>query len=241
MVETDAPYMAPTPFRGKRCDSRYVYRMAGPSRTSRASPARKWRKPPRQPGRNCSASPTGRPKPSQGRWFYEGRHHHLRLLRQPVHQHDQPLRLPLRLLHPGPGCLRPGGACGSRRSPRRRPSWKRSWPMTSPPTPRLSFCGYGEPTCRADDLFWICDQLHAAGRARPACPHPAEHQRPRQPHQPPGHHPGAGGAAGRGVCLPQRVGPGGVPPPHPPPRRRGEKGWQAMLDFVGGRPSLCPR
>mgnify|MGYP000268904752 FL=1 len=28
MVETDAPYMAPTPFRGKRCDSRYVYRMA---------------------------------------------------------------------------------------------------------------------------------------------------------------------------------------------------------------------
>lgn len=22
-----------------------------------------------------------------------------------------------------------------------------------------------EPTCRADDLFWICDQLHAAGRA----------------------------------------------------------------------------
>ena len=28
MMETDAPYMAPTPFRGKRCDSRYVYRMA---------------------------------------------------------------------------------------------------------------------------------------------------------------------------------------------------------------------
>ena len=28
MVETDAPYMAPTPFRGKRCDSRYVYRTA---------------------------------------------------------------------------------------------------------------------------------------------------------------------------------------------------------------------
>ena len=27
MVETDAPYMAPTPYRGKRCDSRYVYRM----------------------------------------------------------------------------------------------------------------------------------------------------------------------------------------------------------------------
>ena len=28
LVETDAPYMAPTPYRGKRCDSRYVYRMA---------------------------------------------------------------------------------------------------------------------------------------------------------------------------------------------------------------------
>lgn len=28
MIETDAPYMAPTPFRGKRCDSGYVYRMA---------------------------------------------------------------------------------------------------------------------------------------------------------------------------------------------------------------------
>lgn len=29
----------------------------------------------------------------------------------------------------------------------------------------IVFCGYGEPTCRADDLFWICDQLRAAGRA----------------------------------------------------------------------------
>lgn len=28
MIETDAPYMAPVPFRGKRNDSRYVYRMA---------------------------------------------------------------------------------------------------------------------------------------------------------------------------------------------------------------------
>lgn len=27
MVETDAPYMAPEPFRGKRCDSGYVYRV----------------------------------------------------------------------------------------------------------------------------------------------------------------------------------------------------------------------
>ena len=28
MVETDSPYMAPEPFRGKRCDSGYVYRVA---------------------------------------------------------------------------------------------------------------------------------------------------------------------------------------------------------------------
>ena len=28
MIETDAPYMAPEPFRGKRNDSRTVYRMA---------------------------------------------------------------------------------------------------------------------------------------------------------------------------------------------------------------------
>lgn len=28
MIETDAPYMAPEPYRGKRCDSSYVYRVA---------------------------------------------------------------------------------------------------------------------------------------------------------------------------------------------------------------------
>lgn len=28
LIETDAPYMAPEPYRGKRCDSRYVNRMA---------------------------------------------------------------------------------------------------------------------------------------------------------------------------------------------------------------------
>lgn len=28
MLETDAPYMAPEPFRGRRCDSGYLYRMA---------------------------------------------------------------------------------------------------------------------------------------------------------------------------------------------------------------------
>lgn len=28
----------------------------------------------------------------------------------------------------------------------------------------IVFCGYGEPTCRADDLLWICDRLRAAGR-----------------------------------------------------------------------------
>ena len=29
----------------------------------------------------------------------------------------------------------------------------------------IVFCGYGEPTCRADDMLWLCDQLHAAKRA----------------------------------------------------------------------------
>lgn len=29
----------------------------------------------------------------------------------------------------------------------------------------IVFCGYGEPTCRADDMMWICDQLRAAKRA----------------------------------------------------------------------------
>ncbi|MPN63006.1 D-aminoacyl-tRNA deacylase [bioreactor metagenome] len=28
MLETDCPYMAPEPFRGRRNDSRYLYRMA---------------------------------------------------------------------------------------------------------------------------------------------------------------------------------------------------------------------
>ena len=26
----------------------------------------------------------------------------------------------------------------------------------------IVFCGYGEPTCRADDMFWICDRLREA-------------------------------------------------------------------------------
>ena len=28
----------------------------------------------------------------------------------------------------------------------------------------LVFCGYGEPTCRLDDMLWICDRLREAGR-----------------------------------------------------------------------------
>ena len=28
----------------------------------------------------------------------------------------------------------------------------------------IVFCGYGEPTCRLDDMLWICDRLRAAGR-----------------------------------------------------------------------------
>ena len=33
------------------------------------------------------------------------------------------------------------------------------------PYAEIVFCGYGEPTCRADDMLWICDQLKASGRA----------------------------------------------------------------------------
>lgn len=28
----------------------------------------------------------------------------------------------------------------------------------------IVFCGYGEPTCRFDDMVWICDKLHEANR-----------------------------------------------------------------------------
>lgn len=73
----------------------------------------------------------------------------------------------------------------------------------------------------------------------PTCPHPPEHQRPRQPHQPPGHHPGTERPPGRGFRLSQRVEPGGVSPPHP--SRRREKGWQAMLDFVRHAVQYVPK
>lgn len=29
----------------------------------------------------------------------------------------------------------------------------------------LVFCGYGEPTCRLEDMLWLCDRLHEAGRS----------------------------------------------------------------------------
>lgn len=28
----------------------------------------------------------------------------------------------------------------------------------------IVFCGYGEPTCRVDDMLWLCDRLHEANR-----------------------------------------------------------------------------
>lgn len=40
MIETDAPYMAPAPFRGKRCDSGMVYRVARRLPRSRPAPLR---------------------------------------------------------------------------------------------------------------------------------------------------------------------------------------------------------
>ena len=64
MVETDAPYMAPTPSGASGATPGTSTAWRRPSRTSRASPARKWRKPPRQPGGNSFGIPTGRPKPN---------------------------------------------------------------------------------------------------------------------------------------------------------------------------------
>ena len=29
--------------------------------------------------------------------------------------------------------------------------------------PQIVFCGYGEPTCRLDDMLWICQKLREAG------------------------------------------------------------------------------
>ena len=33
------------------------------------------------------------------------------------------------------------------------------------PYEEIVFCGYGEPTCRLDDLLWLCDRQHESGRA----------------------------------------------------------------------------
>ena len=92
----------------------------------------------------------------------------------------------------------------------------------------IVFCGYGEPTCRADDLFWLCDQLRAAGRADlpPIRLNTNGHgslinHRDITPE-----------LKGRlDAVLPQRVEPGGVSPPHPS-RRRGEG--------LAGHAGFCP-
>ena len=104
------------------------------------------------------------------------------------------------------------------------------------PYAEIVFCGYGEPTCRADDLFWICDQLHAAGRA----------DLPPIRLNTNGH----GSLINHRDITPELAGrldavsvslngsdqeeylrltrPGA-----------GEKGWQAMLDFVRGGGPVC--
>ena len=79
----------------------------------------------------------------------------------------------------------------------------------------IVFCGYGEPTCRADDLFWLCDQLRAAGRA----------DLPPIRLNTNGH----GSLINREEYL-RLTRPGA-----------GEKGWQAMLDFVRQAVQYVPK
>ena len=95
----------------------------------------------------------------------------------------------------------------------------------------IVFCGYGEPTCRLDDLLWICDRLHAA--------HPPEHQRPRQPHLPPGRDAGAARPAGRRLRLAQRLERSRLPRHHPPRRRRSRLAGHAGLRAE--RPEVRPQ
>lgn len=103
----------------------------------------------------------------------------------------------------------------------------------------IVFCGYGEPTCRADDLFWLCDQLRAAGRA----------DLPPIRLNTNGH----GSLINHRDITPELKGrldavsvslnglePGGVSPPHPS-RRPGRRAGRPCWILSARRSSTCPR
>ena len=100
------------------------------------------------------------------------------------------------------------------------------------PYAEIVFCGYGEPTCRADDLFWICDQLHAAGRADLPPIRLNTNGHGTSPRSWPG---------GWMRCLSPSTGrtrrSTSASPAPAPGRRAGRPCWTSS----GGRPSLCPR
>lgn len=102
----------------------------------------------------------------------------------------------------------------------------------------IVFCGYGEPTCRADDMLWICDQLRAAGR---------EDLPPIRLNTN-----GHGSLINHRNIAPELKGRldavsvslnGSNPEEYVRLTRpgSGEKGWDAMLDFVGEAVKYVPK
>ena len=166
MVETDAPYMAPTPFRGKRCDSRYVYRMAETIADIKGLTRQEVEEATTATGRKLFGIPDGggRSPTYKGDGFMKG----------DIITYDYYGGLYINMTN------RATATASSASGTRMPPPWGGLWLQEEPtkeavleeilaqdltPYAEIVFCGYGEPTCRADDLFWICDQLHAAGRA----------------------------------------------------------------------------